>query len=96
MREQTKVYLNRIISVMMNYFNLISQTLSIKKNIMKSKMLIHNPFNFSSITFKFCKTIILMYELTKTFHNLIIMKSLKFREINTKWKMKIEEDNANK
>jgi hypothetical protein len=96
MREQTKVYLNRIISVMMNYFNLISQTLSIKKNIMKSKMLIHNPFNFSSIIFKFCKTIILMYELTKTFHNLIIMKSLKFREINTIWKMKIEEDNANK
>lgn len=96
MREQTKVYLNRIIFVMMSYFNLISQILSTKKNIMTSKMLIHSQFNFRSIKFKFCKIIILMYELTKIFYNPIIMKSLKSREINTIWKMKIEEDNLNK
>lgn len=56
----------------------------------------HNLSNFNRIIIKFCKTIILILELTKIFVNQIIMKSLKIKENNTIWKMKIEEDSHNK
>ena len=96
MREQTKVYLNRIISVMMNYFNSTNLTLSIKRSMPISIMPTHNLSNFNRIIIRFCKTIILILELTKIFVNQIIMKSLKIKENNTIWKMKIEEDRHNK
>ena len=96
MREQTKVYLNRIISVMMNYFNSTNLTLSIKRSMPINIMPTHNLSNFNRITIRFCKTIILILELTKIFVNQIIMKSLKIKENNTIWKMKIEEDRHNK
>ena len=92
MRELIKVFLNRIIFVMMNYFSLISQTHSTRKSTLISTMLTHSLFNSSRIIFKFCSIILQVLLLTKIFHNLVIIKSWKTNKINTIWKMKTEED----